>query len=88
MTFGIKDPLHRGPVPGTGMLSRPGVFHIPTIWTQRKWQLIVQTVAFMSSGPDLPEEYRDIPHDFFRYGSGKYSDIILLPQPSDSPNDP
>ncbi|KAJ4387921.1 hypothetical protein N0V93_008524 [Gnomoniopsis smithogilvyi] len=42
----------------------------------------------MSNGPDLPEEYRDIPHDFFRYGTGKYSDIILLPQPSDSPNDP
>lgn len=42
----------------------------------------------MSNGPDLPEEYRDIPQDFFRYGTGKYSDIILLPQPSDSPNDP
>lgn len=38
--------------------------------------------------PDLPEEYRNIPADFFRYGKGKYSDIILLPQPSDSPNDP
>lgn len=44
--------------------------------------------AFMSNGPDLPEEYRDIPKDFFRCGTGSYSDIILLPQPSDSPNDP
>lgn len=37
---------------------------------------------------DFPEEFRNIPRDFFRYGTGKYSDIILLPQPSDSPNDP
>lgn len=37
---------------------------------------------------ELPEEYQNIPRDFFRYGSGKYSNIILIPQPSDSPNDP
>lgn len=42
----------------------------------------------MSEQADLPEEYQDIPRAFFRYGTGRYENIILLPQPSDSPNDP
>lgn len=41
-----------------------------------------------SEQADYPEELKDIPRDFFRRGTGKYSDIILLPQPTDSPNDP
>lgn len=42
----------------------------------------------MSEQADLPEEYQNIPRDVFRYGTGRYKNIILLPQPSDSPNDP
>lgn len=42
----------------------------------------------MSEQADLPEEYQDIPRAFFRYGTGRYANIVLLPQPSDSPNDP
>ncbi|KAI1763834.1 MFS general substrate transporter [Hypoxylon sp. FL1150] len=37
---------------------------------------------------DVPEEYRNISRHLLKHGTGKYSHIILAPQPSDSPNDP
>lgn len=37
---------------------------------------------------DIPEEYRNISRDLLKHGTGKFSHIILAPQPSDSPNDP
>ncbi|XXH04186.1 centractin- actin- protein of the dynactin complex [Hypoxylon texense] len=37
---------------------------------------------------DVPEEYRNISRDLLKHGTGKFSHIILAPQPTDSPNDP
>ena len=58
----------------------------------------------MSDQDDLPSQLRDIPRDQLKHGTGRFSGIILVPQPSskllllalglyadhtlDSPNDP
>ena len=42
----------------------------------------------MSDQIDIPEEYRDIPRELLKHGKGRFKDVILVPQPSDSPNDP
>lgn len=42
----------------------------------------------MSDQDDLPPEYSDIPRELLKHGKGRYKDVILVPQPSDSPNDP
>ena len=42
----------------------------------------------MTDRDGLPPEYANIPQHLLKYGTGRYSDIILIPQPSDSPNDP
>jgi hypothetical protein len=42
----------------------------------------------MSDQDDLPPEYAEIPRDQLKHGKGRFSNIILIPQPSDSPNDP
>jgi hypothetical protein len=42
----------------------------------------------MSDQTDIPEEYRDIPRELLKHGNGRFKDVILVPQPSDSPNDP
>lgn len=44
--------------------------------------------AFMSDQDDLPPEYANVPRDMLKHGKGRYSSVILIPQPSDSPNDP
>ena len=49
---------------------------------------VVPGTAFMADQNDLPVEYRDIPRDQLKHGKGRFSDIILVPQPSNSPNDP
>ncbi|KAL0258110.1 hypothetical protein SLS55_007282 [Diplodia seriata] len=42
----------------------------------------------MNDQSDLPPELQDIPADHLKHGTGKFSHILLVPQPSDSPNDP
>lgn len=42
----------------------------------------------MSDQDDIPSEYSHIPKELLRHGKGRYRDVILVPQPSDSPNDP
>ncbi|KAK5662633.1 hypothetical protein OQA88_8547 [Cercophora sp. LCS_1] len=49
---------------------------------------VVPGTAFMSDQDDLPPEFADIPRDQLKHGTGRYKDVILVPQPSDSPNDP
>ncbi|KIW20685.1 hypothetical protein PV08_01262 [Exophiala spinifera] len=49
---------------------------------------VVPGTSFMSDQDDLPPEYSEIPREQLKHGKGRYSNIILVPQPSDSPNDP
>jgi hypothetical protein len=49
---------------------------------------VVPGTAFMSDQDDLPPEYRDVPRELLKHGRGRFKDVILVPQPSDSPNDP
>lgn len=37
---------------------------------------------------DIPSEYSDVPRELLKHGTGNMSHIILVPQPSDSVNDP
>ncbi|OQV05138.1 hypothetical protein CLAIMM_09924 [Cladophialophora immunda] len=48
----------------------------------------VPGTSFMSDQDDLPAEYSEIPRELLKHGKGRFSNIILIPQPSDSPNDP
>ncbi|AEO68508.1 uncharacterized protein THITE_2090020 [Thermothielavioides terrestris NRRL 8126] len=49
---------------------------------------VVPGTAFMTDQDDLPPEYADIPRELLKHGTGRYKDVILVPQPSDDPNDP
>jgi hypothetical protein len=42
----------------------------------------------MHDQSDLPPELHDIPLDRLKHGKGRYAHVLLVPQPSDSPNDP
>jgi len=42
----------------------------------------------MTDQDDIPPEYADIPRDQLKHGTGRFKDVILVPQPSDDPNDP
>jgi hypothetical protein len=42
----------------------------------------------MNDQSDLPAELHDIPVEELKHGTGRHSHILLVPQPSDSPNDP
>lgn len=44
--------------------------------------------APMNDQSDIPREYEEVPHELLKHGSGRFSHVILVPQPSDSPNDP
>lgn len=48
----------------------------------------VPGTAYMNDQDDLPRELGDIPRERLKHGTGRYSHVILVPQPSDSPNDP
>lgn len=48
----------------------------------------VPGTAYINDQDDLPQELGDIPKEALKHGTGKYSHLILVPQPSDSPNDP
>ncbi|KAF2464335.1 MFS general substrate transporter [Lindgomyces ingoldianus] len=49
---------------------------------------IVPGTACMNDQSDLPSELHDVPTEQLKHGTGKYSHIILVPQPTDDPNDP
>ncbi|KAI6367849.1 hypothetical protein MCOR25_004812 [Pyricularia grisea] len=49
---------------------------------------IVPGTAFMNDQDDLPPELTDVPRELLKKGKGRYKDVILVPQPTDSPNDP
>ena len=42
----------------------------------------------MNDQDDLPQENSLIPLDQLKHGKGRFSSVILVPQPSDDPNDP
>jgi hypothetical protein len=42
----------------------------------------------MNDQDDLPQENSLIPLDQVKHGKGRFSSVILVPQPSDDPNDP
>lgn len=42
----------------------------------------------MNDQDDLPLGLDDLPVERLKHGTGKYSHVILVPQPCDSPNDP
>lgn len=50
--------------------------------------LMITVSAFMNDQDDLPAEFSDLPRERLKHGSGRYRHVILVPQPSDSPNDP
>ena len=37
---------------------------------------------------DIPDEYRDVPVELLKKGTGRFSHVVLVPQPTDDPNDP
>lgn len=49
---------------------------------------VVPGTSFMSDQEDLPPEYAAVPRELLKHGKGRFSHLILIPQPSDSPNDP
>ncbi|KAK4154812.1 major facilitator superfamily domain-containing protein [Chaetomidium leptoderma] len=49
---------------------------------------VVPGTAFMNDQDDLPAEYSEIPRVQLKHGTGRFKDVILVPQPSDDPNDP
>lgn len=42
----------------------------------------------MADQDDLPPEYNELPRERLKHGTGRFKDVVLVPQPSDSPNDP
>ncbi|KAI9759957.1 MAG: hypothetical protein M4579_001990 [Chaenotheca gracillima] len=44
--------------------------------------------AFVSDFHEIPPEFRHIPREQLKHGTGRFSDIVLVPQPSNSLNDP
>jgi hypothetical protein len=42
----------------------------------------------MNDHSDVPREYEQVPRELLKHARGRYSHVILVPQPSDSPNDP
>ena len=37
---------------------------------------------------DIPAEYKDVPIEMLKKGKGRFTHVVLVPQPSDDPNDP
>ncbi|ORY18116.1 major facilitator superfamily domain-containing protein [Clohesyomyces aquaticus] len=50
--------------------------------------MLICYTACMNDQSDLPPELHDLPTEQLKHGTGKYSHIILVPQPTDDPNDP
>ncbi|KAK4112416.1 MFS general substrate transporter [Canariomyces notabilis] len=49
---------------------------------------VVPGTAILADQDDLPPEYSEVPRERLKHGKGRYKDVILVPQPSDDPNDP
>ncbi|KAG9234149.1 major facilitator superfamily domain-containing protein [Amylocarpus encephaloides] len=49
---------------------------------------LVPGTACMNDQSDVPREYEQVPRSHLKHGTGRLSHVILVPQPSDSPNDP
>ncbi|KAI2630112.1 major facilitator superfamily domain-containing protein [Xylaria nigripes] len=48
----------------------------------------VPGTVLLADAEDVSSEYGEIPREFLKRGRGRHADVILVPQPSDSPNDP
>jgi len=57
------------------------------ILEDRKMELVPGT-AFMNDQSDVPREYEQIPRELLKHATGRLSHVVLVPQPTDSPNDP
>jgi hypothetical protein len=77
MPFGILQYRGAELVPGTGNFRR-AILLVPSDMRP----------AVMNDQSDLPPDLHDQPTEQLKHGTGKYSHIILVPQPSDDPNDP
>lgn len=42
----------------------------------------------MNDQSDVPREFEQIPRTYLKHGTGRLSHVILVPQPTNSPNDP
>ncbi|KAI6836908.1 hypothetical protein KC332_g449 [Hortaea werneckii] len=49
---------------------------------------VVPGTALLRDQEDLPEELRGVSSGQLKHGTGRFSHVVLIPQPSDSPNDP
>ncbi|GAB1733641.1 hypothetical protein NU195Hw_g1100t1 [Hortaea werneckii] len=49
---------------------------------------VVPGTALLRDQEDLPEELRGVSSGQLKHGAGRFSHVVLIPQPSDSPNDP
>ncbi|KAF7186414.1 putative MFS-type transporter [Pseudocercospora fuligena] len=49
---------------------------------------IVPGTAILRDQNDIPDELAAVPADALKHGTGRFSHVVLVPQPSDSPNDP
>ncbi|KAF2453980.1 serine/threonine kinase 16 [Lineolata rhizophorae] len=48
----------------------------------------VPGTAVMHDQTDMPEELKGVPSERLKHGSGRFAHIVLIPQPTDDPNDP
>ncbi|ORY68914.1 putative cycloheximide resistance protein [Pseudomassariella vexata] len=48
----------------------------------------VPGTVVLADQSDVPPEFQDVPREILKHASDRYSSVILVPQPSDSPNDP
>jgi len=67
-------------VPGTGESS----FNV----SMEEREVLIKLQAAMNDQSDVPREYEQVPREYLKHGTGRLSHVILVPQPSDSPNDP
>ncbi|TVY84075.1 putative MFS-type transporter [Lachnellula suecica] len=72
MAFGILQDTHMELVPGTG----------------KSFFMLSSNTAAMNDQSDIPREYEQVPREYLKHGTGRLSHVLLVPQPSDSPNDP
>lgn len=42
----------------------------------------------MNDQVDVPREYEQVPRELLKHATGRLSHVVLVPQPTDSPNDP
>ena len=63
-------------------------------WHGRRSELVnnldadIRMQALLRDQADLPEQLSGVPAERLKHGTGRFSHVVLVPQPSDSPNDP